>query len=81
MMFAIEIEKVGPNGYITRLADARKRVMRFPSREAAQIVADAMDEHYNRFSLGTDSRVRYEVIEIPDLEYIAERDPRHGAKP
>jgi hypothetical protein len=72
MMFTIEIERVGPNGFVTRLVDTRGRPERFPTRQSAQAVADALDGAANT---RPGQYTRYEVIAIPALPYRAERDP------
>lgn len=72
MKFAIEIEKIGPSGYITRYVDTRGRAKRFPTREAAQAVADHLDEQANTLP---GDYTRFEVIEILERPYRAERDP------
>jgi hypothetical protein len=71
-LYAIEIEKVGPGGYVTRYVDSRGRPERFATREAAQRVADHLDAQANTYP---GHYTRYEVIEIPARPYRAERDP------
>ncbi len=76
MSWIIEIERVGPGGYIARFA-RRGRLERFPTREAAQAVADQLEA---QAVASVDGWTRYEVLEMPEPEHIPERDPRHGMK-
>lgn len=76
MAWIIEIERVGPGGYVTRYA-RRGRLERFSRREDAQAVADLLAA---QAPAGVDGYTRYEVLEMPDRPYVAERDPRHGMR-
>lgn len=76
MIWIIEIERVGPGGYVTRFARGG-RLQRFATREAAQAVADQLEA---QALTSVDGWTRYEVLEMPEPEYIPERDPRHGMK-
>lgn len=78
MKYAVEIERVGRGGYITRYCNGHNKTHRFATRAQAQAVADYLDDHANHAA--ADYRMRYEVIEIPEPEYVAERDPNHGRK-
>lgn len=65
MKFAIEIEKVGPDGWITRLKRGR-RTETFDTRVEAETVADVLDQRQNEICRVDGSYVRYEVIEFPE---------------
>lgn len=76
MIWIIEIERVGPGGYIARFA-RRGRLERFASREAAQAMADQLEA---QALASVDGWTRYEVMAMPEPPYVAERDPKHGMK-
>lgn len=81
MAYTVEIEKVGVGGYITRLTDGRGHTRRFATYEEAADMAEGLAFLNDSYRLDSDARMRYEVIEVSEPEYIAERDPRHGMKP
>lgn len=60
--WVIEIERVGPRGYITRYA-RRGRVERFSCMEDAQALADQLDAQAPALSHGY---TRYEVLLMLD---------------
>lgn len=75
MIWIIEIERVGPGGFITRYVDTRGRVERFPTREAAQAVAEHLEA---QASVSEHGWTRYEVMAMPEPPYRAERAETNG---
>lgn len=73
MTYGIEIEKIGSDGYITRYV-RRGRMVRFDTFAEAQAMAEHLDEQaHGNPNDGT--YTRFEVIEIVEPPYRAERSP------